>query len=550
MAGTHTVLPGTGRPVPSGAHKVRNVDPDAQIEVTLTLKAPALPPSDKLPATMSLAGFVRQYGAPQSSIQKVEDTLRQYGLHVEGVSPTGRSLRASGSAAQMEVAFQAGVAIYQSKSQGEFRGREGSVQVPNEIADLVESVVGLDQRRVAQRKATIAHPGAEIGVAHARAIGGPLGPADLEKRYNFPDGDCANQKVAIAEFGSPLKSGTFLPPAYFPDDVTAFCRAQGRPEPSITTVAVNLTPLTPNAFKALPSDVRKAVLEETGEVMMDVEIVASLCSAADVSVYYASWDQKGWIDLLERVTADQPVALSVSYGLAEDSPDWEPAVQQAINQALQAAAMLGITVCVSSGGDGTFCDMGATTVAHVEFPGSSPFVLSVGGTMLTEVGAAVQEVVWWESPGWRTKSDGGGATGGGVSTIFARPAWQTIAIASKSAGSIDGRIVPDIAALAGPPLYRLILDGRSAPNGGTSASAPLLASLLVRLNAALPAAKQRHFLAPLLYQGGVGAEGCTDITSGDNTSNPNPGIGYQAGNGFDAVSGWGVPNGMKLLTLL
>jgi kumamolisin len=72
----------------------------------------------------------------------------------------------------------------------------------------------------------------------------------------------------------------------------------------------------------------------------------------------------------------------------------------------------------------------------------------------------------------------------------------------------------------------------------------------VRLNAALPAAKQQHFLAPLLYQGGAGAEGCTDITSGDNTSKPNPGIGYQAGNGFDAVSGWGVPNGMKLLTLL
>src|SRR5277367_1653557 len=169
MAGTHTVLPGTGRPVPAGAHRVRNVDPNAHIEVTLTLKAPALPPADKLPPTMTPADFVQEYGAPQSSIQRVEETLRSYGLHVEGVGATGRSLRASGSAEAMEAAFQAGVGIYQSATQGEFRGREGSVRVPAEIADLVESVVGLDQRRVAQRKAT----------AHASVAAVPLGPADL-----------------------------------------------------------------------------------------------------------------------------------------------------------------------------------------------------------------------------------------------------------------------------------------------------------------------------------------------------------------------------------
>jgi len=104
-------------------------------------------------------------------------------------------------------------------------------------------------------------------------------------------------------------------------------------------------------------------------------------------------------------------------------------------------------------------------------------------------------------------------------------------------------------------LYQLIFNGQPLPDGGTSASAPLWASLLARLNAALPVNKRQRFLAPLLYQnsaggGTIGATGCTDIVSGNNTSNPNPGKGYQAQKGYDAVTGWGVPNGEALLTAL
>jgi len=544
MADSHAVLVGTRRPLAAGARRVRDIDPNSHIEVTVTLKAPALPPTDKMPARpLSPAELARQYGASPDSIRKVEDSLRSYGLRIEGVGPTGRSLRVSGTAAAIESAFHAGVAIYHSAAQGEFRGREGSVSVPAEIAGLVDSVVGLDQRRVASRKAA------------APAVSAvPLGPADLEAHYNFPPGDCAGQNIAIAEFGSPLQSGAFLPPAYFPEDVKAFCESQGRPVPNVRTIPVNLAPLTAAQLQTLPAQVANAVLEETGEVMMDVEIVASLCPAASISVYYATWDQKGWLDLIERVTGDQPVSLSISYGLSEDSPEWESAVLQAINQALQAAALVGITICVSSGDDGSGCDM-PDSRAHVEFPGSSPFVLSVGGTMFAG-GNAQNEVVWWQSPGRRTGNGHSGATGGGVSAIFDRPAWQSVHVASvNGASAIQGRIVPDVAALAGPPLYQLVLMGESSPNGGTSASAPLWASLIARLNAALPAAKQQRFLAPLLYQSNgsgakVGALGCTDIGSGNNTSHPKPGKGYKAQKGYDAVTGWGVPNGKALLTEL
>ena len=74
--------------------------------------------------------------------------------------------------------------------------------------------------------------------------------------------------------------------------------------------------------------------------MMDVEIVASLCADARFVCYYAPFDQKGWIDLLDRVVAAEPApsVLSVSWGLAEDSPDWSPAAIDAINQRLRAAS--------------------------------------------------------------------------------------------------------------------------------------------------------------------------------------------------------------------
>jgi kumamolisin len=175
-------------------------------------------------------------------------SLRSYGLHIEGLNPTGRSLRVSGTAGAMEATFKAGMAIYHSAAQGEFRAREGEVSAPAEIAGLVEAVVGLDQRNVAKRKTS----------PHSSSLS-PLRTDDLEERYDFPKGDGAKQKIAIAEFGSPLNSGSFLPPAYFPDDVTLFCKQQSRPTPSIDTVPVNIAPLTLAQLQTLPTNVANAV---------------------------------------------------------------------------------------------------------------------------------------------------------------------------------------------------------------------------------------------------------------------------------------------------
>jgi kumamolisin len=513
MARSHVALEGSERQRNPDAARVGDVDPASNVEVTVTLRHPE---------------------RWQDEADAVRRALERFGLAVAAEYPATGSVVMSGTAAQIEAAFHTKLGVYSYNRDGQLRGREGGLEIPEELDGIVSGVFGLDQRRVAHR---LTGAGAESGATGATPD--PLGPADLEKRYGFPDGDCTGQTIAIAEFGG----------GYFPDDVSTFCRLYRRPLPQIETVSVGTTPLTPAQIAALSADAQGPALGESHEVMMDVEIVAGLCGDARLSVFFAPFDQKGWVDLLDRVVAADPppVTLCVSWGLAEDSPDWSPAALDAINQRLQAASLRGITVCVAAGDDGSGDQM-HDAHAHVHFPASSPFVLAVGGTMVD----GEQEVVWWNAPGDRSHPRGG-STGGGVSVKFARPEWQDVHVASVNAGAIDGRVVPDVAALAGSPGYGLVFNGQQTMNGGTSAAAPLWSALVARIGAARTATKPA-FLAPLLYEQGHdararGATACVDITQGNNAS-PQPGVGYHAGAGYDAASGWGVPNGRALLASL
>src|SRR5262249_40524072 len=152
----------------------------------------------------------------------------------------------------------------------------------------------------------------------------------------------------------------------------------GLPTPNIQIKPIDIAPLNQHQFEVFiqqqPPQLADLLFVETAETMMDVEIVASLCPKASIKVCFASWTQKGWIDFLDEVTSlsPAPTTVSISYGLAEESADWSQGAMNSINHRLQIAAMQGITVCVSSGDDGTGCSQPGHR-CHVEFPGSSPF---------------------------------------------------------------------------------------------------------------------------------------------------------------------------------
>jgi kumamolisin len=535
---THVVLPGSKRGKDPNAIRVGKVDPKEKIVVTIDLAGPKLPGADEFVGrTLTPQEVARKFGAKEEDANKVAKALKKFGLKVDGISLETRSMQVSGTAASMEAAFKPGLVMMRSPSQGEYRGRQGTLSIPAELVGIIKGVHGLDQRRMARRKA-----GAK-GSSTRGAKLPPLGPADLEQRYNFPPGDGAGQSIVIGEFGG----------GYFAEDTGAYCAKFNRSAPQVKAVAVNAPAYTLDEVLALPPRQRNEALNDSVEVMMDVQIIAGLCPRADISVFFCTFDQRGWVELLNRVVLARPVVLSLSWGLAEEDPGWSKNALAAIDDRLNAARLLGITTCVAAGDDGSG-DQINDGHAHVDFPGSSPSALSVGGTMLKKSRASIKEVVWWESPGRRT-SKGGGATGGGVSCVFVRPGWQKVKVRPLNAGSIDGRVVPDVAALAGDPLYDLVFEGKRLPNGGTSASAPLWAALVTRVNAALPPPKQQRFLTPLLYLNGnarvpVGKRSTRDITAGHNTSHPHPGRGYRAKAGFDAAAGWGVPDGVKLLNAL
>jgi kumamolisin len=274
-------------------------------------------------------------------------------------------------------------------------------------------------------------------------------------------------------------------------------------------------------------------------------VAGSLVPGAGIFVYFTEFTSQGWLDALHKAITDENAiaVISISYGNPEDDPNgaWSKMGVRIVNQAFQAAAAKGITICCASGDDGSTDQV--STGAHVDFPASSPFVLGVGGTKLIATSGApaaiAQETVWNE-----TLHDEG-AGGGGVSAVFTKPAYQNGVSVPKSANPPHrvGRGVPDVAAVADPETGVIVMhiDGQQLEViGGTSAAAPLWAALIARVNQGLGA--KCGYLNPVLYAkcaSGV----LRDITAGNNGA-------YSAEPGWDACTGLGSPDGQRLLHAL
>jgi kumamolisin len=131
----------------------------------------------------------------------------------------------------------------------------------------------------------------------------------------------------------------------------------------------------------------------------------------------------------------------------------------------------------------------------------------------------------------------GGASGGGMSGFFAKPAWQAADVLVRAAGGrtpLSNRGVPDVAGDADPQTgYAVRIDGTDTVIGGTSAVAPLWAALIARIN---QGGKSAGYLNPLLY---ANPRALRDITRGNNGA-------YEAAPGWDACTGLGSPNGPLL----
>jgi kumamolisin len=499
--------PFTAQAVPpqaAGAQPVAEVG-EITVSVIVGPKTPFTMEGDGPQERLTREEFEVRHGANPASVELVLAFAKEFGLTVE-TSPRACpcTVRLSGSQAAMEKAF--GVSLTtETTDVGTFRVRDGAIYLPEELEGHVVAVLGLDNRPQARPHFRIATPHVD-NVSYT--------PVQVGELYGFPAGATASgQTIGLIELGG----------GYREADVTAYFQSLGLAAPAITAVSVD-------GGKNTPGDANGA----DGEVMLDIEVSASIATGAKVAVYFAPNTDQGFIDAVTTAvhdTKNKPSVISISWGGPESS--WTTQASTALNAACQAAAAVGVTITVACGDNGS-SDGGSGN--NVDFPASSPYVLACGGTTLEGSGKTItSEVVWNEL------ASGEGATGGGVSTLFPLPAWQQGSKVPTSTTSAGGRGTPDVAGDADPSTgYEVRVDGQTTVIGGTSAVAPLWAGLIALANQQNGVAA--GFVNPALYAAGA-KDAFRDITAGNNG-------GFSAGPGWDACSGQGSPVGSGIITLL
>ena len=516
----HLLIGSEREPVP-GARAIGRSDPAERLEVTVILRRRAGPlladkvaklaVGDKSNGHVSREDFAKQFGADPADIAVVRTFAGNHGLAVVQEDAARRTVMLSGTVARFNDAF--GVDLQQFEHDGgSYRGRTGAIHLPDELHGIVDAVLGLDNRAQAHPHFRAhAHPG-NVHWRSSSAVATSFTPTQLATLYNFPNGTGKGECIAIIELGGGYRTA----------DLRTYFTKLGIERPKVSAVSVDHGRNHPTGDANGPD----------GEVMLDIEVAGAIAPGARIVVYFAPNTDAGFLNAITTAVHDsthKPSVISISWGGPESS--WTQQSMTAYDQAFQAAAAMGVTVCAASGDSGS--SDGVTDGAdHVDFPASSPYVLACGGTSLhSSNGAIATEVVW-------NNGIGHGAGGGGVSSFFALPPWQEGLHTTNDSGvtsRLQKRGVPDVSGDADPQTgYDIRVDGQDAVFGGTSAVAPLWAGLIARINGTKGTSV--GYIHPQLYKH---SGTLNDITKGNNGN-------FSAAAGWDACGGLGSPDGQKV----
>lgn len=442
---------------------------------------------------LSHAELAARHGAHPNDIALVRVFARDASLSVVRVDRLSRTIVLAGDAGRMRSAL--GVA----------RGATGRrIKIPKALCPVVLHIFGLDDREAAKPHVQASPPfagGVPPDLAHYTVT-------QVARWYRFPPRvDGRGQTIALLELGGGFRRA----------DLNAYFRRLRLRTPRIAVVSVHGARNRPVG----------GIMTADTEVCLDIEVAGAAAPGARLVMYFAPNTHRGFVDGVKAAVYDRrhrPQVISISWGNAE--PTWDRRAMRAIEDALEDAAALGITVCTSSG------DLGPNDgLKHraVEYPASSPNTLSCGGTRLI-----VKDGAPHETP-WNDLAEGWGAAGGGNSVVFSRPAYQRDRRRAPPKGR--GRAVPDVAGNADPETgYVMRVNGHWIRMAGTSAVAPLWAGLLARCIQSL-----RHRLGPVndaLYHAAGGVTPVRPSRARGRTRRWNP------------FTGLGTPDGVRLLALL
>jgi hypothetical protein len=345
--------------------------------------------------------------------------------------------------------------------------------------------------------------------ASAPASMPPKHASEVAKLYNFPaELDGSGQVIGILEFGGGYDRGELA---------KAFASIK-KPMPDVTDVPVL-------SGKNLPSE-----MGGDGEVYLNIEVVGEVAPKAAQRIYFAPWGAEGFVRAIQAAVADHVSVLLIAWGQAELA--WDGKYVMAVNNALRDAAMQGVTIIASAGSAPTE----AGKQSAVLFPASSPWVLAVGGSSIRMSGSTIESEVPWRDE--REHKGNGDASGIDVSVLFDRPSWQKAAALPTRRDGKAGRCIPDVSAIAAPSML-VSINGRIAQVGGTGVSASMWAGLIALTNQGL--GHNVGHITPLLYEQ-IGPSAVLRPATDDK--------GRSATAGWNPGTGWGAPDGQKLLSWL
>ncbi|MBV9403942.1 MAG: S8 family serine peptidase [Acidobacteriaceae bacterium] len=506
---SHVILSGSHRTHPAGSDPVGKPAENEIIYITLVLARRAEAP-EPAASRLSHHELAANYGADPADIAAVELFASEHGFSIVNVNAAARTITISGRLGDLAAAFSADLELTRVNGRV-IRTRKGDLHIPEMPIgpERIIAVLGFDQRPAATTDLRF-RPNAAQPISYT--------PPQIAEIYNFPKNTGKNQTIALIELGGGFRTS----------DLKKYWQQLGIA--NVSTIAVSVD----GAQNSPSGDPDSA----DGEVVLDIEVAGGIAPGANIAVYFAPNTDQGFLDAINAAIHDttrKPSVISISWGAAEK--EWTPQAMNAFNAAFHDAALLGITVCAASGDNGS-SDGETDNRDHVDFPASSPWVLGCGGTRLIAKNGKIQsETVW---------NDGtnGGATGGGVSSHFSKPAYQANIAVPKPTGTVNptGRGVPDVAGVADPDTgFIILVDGQEGVIGGTSAVAPLWAGLVALLNEQL--GKNLGWFHPELYGTLSQHQALHDIVSGTNGD-------FKAAPGWDPCTGLGSPNGQAMLNVL
>ncbi len=479
--------------------------------------------------------FTAKFGPTQADYNRAIAYAQAMGLTVTNTHTSRTLLDVSAPAATVENAFGLHLLVFQSQEDGRyFYAPDSDPKIPASLASVLSGVVGLDNvsvRRPHYRVLTPRDPSVPVALQPfvlprqtGSGPGGGLSPSDIKTAYNLS---------GVTQTGSGQTLGLFELDGYTASDITAYETQYGLPAVPLTNVL--LDGFNGNAGSG------------AGEVTLDIELQIALApQASGIIVYEADNSGQGVLDAYQQIATDNKAKnISTSWGTWEDNYGGDPTFQEQEYPIFQQMAAQGQSIYAATGDYGAYNP--STGAVSAQDPATQPFMCAVGGTTLTTTkpgGPYRSETTWAESAR-------GIGSGGGISTVWSIPSYQTGFISAASQGSTTMRNVPDVSLDADPDNsgYSIYFGGAWTIEGGTSCAAPLWAAFNALVNQKRVAGGKAllGFANPPIYTDNADGYSGTDFHDiADGSTN----FVYPAVRGLDDATGWGSFNGANLLTHL